>query len=98
MQQPVASGVRSDKSVTASFPQSLTPPPKPESPHYKSGCAPAGPPQGAREGLKAPNSTSSVVLAAGHQVAGGCGLKERHRETIFSFLKKGKATHNETAV
>lgn len=85
-----ASGVRSDKSDTASFPEHLTSSPKPKCPHCNSGCLLDRPPQDAREGLKAQNSTTRVVLAAGHQVAGCCGFKERHRGLFFQ--KRGKTS------
>lgn len=85
-----ASGVRSDKSHTASFPQHLTSPPKHKCPHWNSGCLLERPPRSAREGLKAQNSTTRVVLAARHQVAGCCVFKERHRGLFF--WKRGKTS------
>lgn len=76
-----ASRARSDKS--ASFPQHLTLPLKPECPHCRSGRLLEGSPQGTREGLKAPHSTSRVVLTAGHQDAGSRVFKKAQGDYFF---------------
>lgn len=83
-----ASGVRSHKSHIASFPQHLTSPPKPKYLHCNSGCLLERPPQGAREGLKAQNSTTRVVLTARHQAAGCCVFEEKHRGPLFWKRRK----------
>lgn len=91
-----ASGVRSDESDTASFPQHLTSPPKPKCPHYNSGCLLERPPQGARESLKAQNSTTRVVLAARHQVADCWCVQGKAQGTIFPGEGENKC--NETVI
>lgn len=91
-----ASGVRSDESDTVSFPQHLTSPPKPKCPHYNSGCLLESPPQGARESLKAQNSTTRVVVAARHQVADCWCVQGKAQGTIFPG--EGENNCNETVI
>lgn len=85
-----ASGVRIDESDTASFPQYLTTPPKPKRPHYNSGCLLERPPQGAREGLRAQNSTTRVCSLQDTKLQTAGVFKEGHRGLFFQ--KRGKTS------